>query len=285
MTGGVFILLWSSPGYRTPDEERVRKMKRILIVLSALVLIFAVACNGDNPAPGGNSGGSSNDPVFDEPIEIPAAPGSATVTATQELAGKIMEILMWGDESGNQNVEATYLTQSVYYDKNGKVLATQVSNGNEEPGSKSEITLAVTVADIPAGSVITATVGESGATSYSANGSLLTEDQTNALMQVMRSTATEKTSDRTTYTFSGIEYREKTYDRWYHEFINENDPARNLYQTYMKVTTSPAIDGMTSIEVYFGSQTNMCVIKGGADAGIYSIPPEILEELFGPSEN
>lgn len=253
-------------------------MKRILIVLSALLLMFAVACSGDNPAPGGNSGGSSNDPVFDEPIEIPAAPGSATGTASQELAEKIMEILMWGDESGNQNVEATYLTQSVYYDKNGKVLATQVSNGNGEPGSKSEITLAVAVADIPAGSVITAIEGEPV---YSVNGSQLTEDQTNALMEVMRSTATEKTSDRTTYTFTGIEYREKTYDRWYHEVINENDPARNLYQVYMKVTTSPAIDGMTSIEVYFGSQTNMCVIKGGADAGTYSIPPEILDGLFG----
>lgn len=260
-------------------------MKRILIVLSALVLMFAVACSGDNPAPGGNSDGSSNDPVFDEPIEIPAAPGSATVTATQELAEKIMEILMWGDESGNQNVEATYLTQSVYYDKNGKVLATQVGNGNGELGSKSEITLAVTVADIPAGSVITATVGESGTTSYSANGSQLTEDQTNALMDVIRSTVTEKRSDHTAYSFTDMMYEGNTYESWYYEVINENDPARNLYQTYMKVTTSPAIDGMTSIEVYFGSQTNMCVIKGGADAGTYSIPPEILDGMFGPSEN
>lgn len=126
-------------------------MKRILILLSALVLIFAVACSGDNPAPGGNTDG----------------------VASQELVQKVMSIMMWADESGNENVEATYLVESTYFDGNGKQLATQVSHGNGEPGSKAEITLAVPVADIPAGSVITATVGEFGATSYSANGSSL----------------------------------------------------------------------------------------------------------------
>lgn len=261
-------------------------MKRILIVLSALVLMFAVACSGDNPAPGGNSDGSSNDPVFDEPIEIPAAPGSATVTATQELAGKIMEILMWGDESGNQNVEATYLTQSVYYDKNGKELATQVLHGQKsEPGSRVESTLAVALTGIPAGSKLVGIADENGNYAYTFNGTILTEKQMSEYDELMMSSAREKRNSRDTYFFSGIEYEGKTYDSWYHEAISKIDPARNLYQTYMKVTTSPAIDGMTSIEVYFGSQTNMCVIKGGADAGTYSIPPEILDGMFGPSEN
>lgn len=236
-------------------------MKRILILLSALVLIFAVACSGDNPAPGGNTDG----------------------VASQELVQKVMSIMMWADESGNENVEATYLVESTYFDGNGKQLATQVSHGNGEPGSKAEITLAVPVADIPAGSVITATVGEFGATSYSANGSQLTEDQTNALREVMRSTVTEKRSDHTTYSFTDMMYEGNTYESWYYEVINENDPSSNRYQTYMKVTTTPALDGMTCIEVYFGSQSNMCVIKGGADAGTYSIPPEILGGLFGPS--
>lgn len=58
-------------------KREVMKMKRILVVLAALVLVFAVACDGDNPAPSGDNGSSD---------DISSAPVVNTGTTHQELA-------------------------------------------------------------------------------------------------------------------------------------------------------------------------------------------------------
>lgn len=239
-------------------------MKRILILLSALVLIFAVACSGDNPAPGGNTDG----------------------VASQELVQKVMSIMMWTDESGNENVEATYLVESTYFDGNGKQLATQVSHGNGEPGSRAEITIYTPVEDIPAGSVIEAVIPEveppalpSYTPVYSFEGTPLSEEQDTALDQLFMTSAKVYRARRTTSRYTDMEYDGIVYSSWYHETMeltSTSTSALDYFQSYHKVKTTPDIDGMTSIEVYTENQTNICVITGGDYAGTYSVPLEIL---------
>ena len=73
-----------SPSKNAKEREENEKNRRIVVLLSAILLILAVACSGDNPAPsGGNGNGSAN--------EIPGAPAVNTGSATQkDLIGYAM---------------------------------------------------------------------------------------------------------------------------------------------------------------------------------------------------
>lgn len=76
-------------------------MKRILVVLAALVLVFAVACDGDNPAPEGGSGGNGN---------VPGAPAINTQgTPMSDLLEKYMSDVMGFSPVDNDEEFVQYL--------------------------------------------------------------------------------------------------------------------------------------------------------------------------------
>ena len=80
-------------------KREVMKMKRILVVLAALVLVFAVACDGDNPVPEGGSGGNSS---------IPGAPAINTGTSLQDLV-RFASIAMTLNPISSDSEVASYM--------------------------------------------------------------------------------------------------------------------------------------------------------------------------------
>ena len=104
-------------------------MKRIVVLLSAILLIFAVACSGDNPAPsGGNAGtnvpgGENVPPVTDGmfPMEL-AAPMSTIMGAHS-------------DQPSSYEFESTY-----YYRSSDNVLLAKSVSGT---GIQSKVNIEV----------------------------------------------------------------------------------------------------------------------------------------------
>ena len=107
-------------------------MKRILVVLAALVLVFAVACDGDNPSPsgGGNQGGSDN-PGQTVPgdVEIPAATDGEL---SKNLAG-IVFAFMEGDWTNHQASTSSENSVREYYSSSNElVLKTETVSSRDE---------------------------------------------------------------------------------------------------------------------------------------------------------
>lgn len=113
-------------------KREVMKMKRILVVLAALVLVFAVACDGDNPSPsgGGNQGGSDN-PGQTVPgdVEIPAATDGEL---SKNLAG-IVFAFMEGDWTNHQASTSSENSVREYYSSSSElVLKTETVSSRDE---------------------------------------------------------------------------------------------------------------------------------------------------------
>lgn len=292
MTGGVFILLWSSPGYRTPDEERVRKMKRILIVLSALVLIFAVACSGDNPAPGGNSGNSNAPSIsIDDPTQEPTISGSADKVMDEALADRLLPILMAHENEGlGKEYEPTYATRYEHFDESGTLIAETVVSAPTAQQMRTT-TLKKDFDDMKAGTVIKSFVG--GDPSYTIDDKALTSEQEQALSPILNAFSFDDTkgakykmTDITIYDFRDVTYEGGSYSRWIHRMDEYVDTRTGWYKTYFAVSVTPGVDGMTFLEIIIESEgesqyKSLCRIVGGADAGTYSVSPDIISRLFG----
>lgn len=101
-------------------------MKRILVVLAALVLVFAVACDGDNPAPsgGGNQGGSDNPgQTIPGDVEIPDVTDEAF--PSEQLSPIIYGISALVPQNGqpaSQEFNSTY----EYYSSDDVLLAKSI---------------------------------------------------------------------------------------------------------------------------------------------------------------
>lgn len=257
-------------------------MKRILIVLSALVLMFAVACSGDNPAPGGNSGNNNAPSIsIDDPTQEPTISGSADKVMDEALADRLLPILMAHENEGlGKEYEPTYSTRYEHFDESGTLLAETVVSA---PGPQQTITttLKKDFDDMKTGTVIKSFVG--GDPSYTIDDKPLTSEQQQALSPLL--TADYKMSDVTIYDFRDVTYEGGSYSRWVHRMDEYVDTRTGWYKTCFAVSVTPGVDGMTSLEIIIESDgasqyKSLCRIVGGADAGTYSIPQEILDGLF-----
>lgn len=101
-------------------------MKRILVVLAALVLVFAVACDGDNPAPsgGGNQGGSDNPGQT-----VPGGDGIPDVT-DEAFPSEQLSPIIYGItaliHSGSQQSTYEFVSTYEYYSSDDTLLAKSI---------------------------------------------------------------------------------------------------------------------------------------------------------------
>lgn len=107
-------------------------MKRILVVLAALVLVFAVACDGDNPSPsgGGNQGGSDNPgQTIPGDVEIPDVTDEAFPSEQlSPIIYGISALVPQNSQPASQEFNSTY----EYYSSDDKLLAKSVTENNGE---------------------------------------------------------------------------------------------------------------------------------------------------------
>ena len=267
-------------------------MKRILIVLSALVLIFAVACSGDNPAPGGNSGNSNAPSIsIDDPTQEPTISGSADKVMDEALADRLLPILMAHENEGlGKEYEPIYDIRYEHFDESGTLIAVTVESAPTAQQTRTT-TLEKDFEDMKAGTVIKSFVG--GNPSYTIDDKSLTSEQEQALSPIFNAFSSDDTNgakykmtDITIYDFRDVTYEGGSYSRWVHRMDEYVDTRTGWYKTYFAVSVTPGVDGMTFLEIIIESDgvsqyKSLCRIVGGADAGTYSVSPDIISRLFG----
>ena len=247
-------------------------MKRIVVLLSAILLIFAVACSGDTPAPGGGSGTTGSDlmPAADKEMGY-------------DLYAKVMTALSGPGDDANPPEIPVYNRQEAFDNRGRKLATLDLDTSNSYNGS---LTVLVDYESLSSGSVYEVAIYGSTITVFSRNDSPLegieartAEEDLSALLR-----GSALVIGETRYEFEGRTYGDVKYDRVVCTRIQKMTPEIKV--DAIECVFSPATnDGMSKIAAYAAYDMNnellnsVYVIEGGAYAGSYNAPSGALAQM------
>ena len=225
-------------------------MKKLLVLLSAILLIFAIGCSNDNPAPESSGSNAPGDDVVN--------PGESTTVSTEELVSIISENIIpamsafetMPDEFSSNTSE----TRQNYYIVNDTaqpeliLVATGVYVSNADNSGYDEVTLTENYSGeyLKAGDVITWKYGVNGEPEGTFVGeNAITSEQSNEYYQFIGSGSVTvmPSAINATSSFSGYELEGETYSgnsEFKVEFGDSDISA------IMSVTVNPEISGVKS---------------------------------------
>ena len=224
-------------------------MKKLLVLLSALLLIFAIGCSNDNPAPESSGSNAPGDDVVN--------PGESTTVSTEELVSIISENIipaMSVFENMPDDIDSTTTseTRQNYYIVNDPaqpeliLVATGVSVSNADNSGYDEVTLTENYSGeyLKAGDVITWKRGAEGEPEGTFVGdNEITIDQDNEYYSFIDSVMIMPSAINATSSFSGYELEGETYSGDAEVKIEFGD--RDI-SAIMSVTVDPEISGVKS---------------------------------------
>ena len=223
-------------------------MKKLLVLLSAILLIFAVGCSNDNPAPQSSGSNAPGDDVV--------KPGESTSVSTDELLTIISENIipaMSAFETMPDGIDSTTTeTRQNYYIVNDPaqseliLVATGVSVSDADNSGYDEVTLTENYSGeyLKAGDVITWKYGVNGESEGAFVGdNEITIDQDNEYHSFIDSVMIMPSAINAISSFSGYELEGETYSgnsEFKVEFGDSDISA------IMSVTVDPEISGVKS---------------------------------------
>ena len=230
------------------NKQEVKSMKKLLVLLSAILLIFAIGCSNDNPAPESSGSNAPGDDVVN--------PGEFTTVSTEELVSIISENIIpamsvfenMPDEFSSNTSE----TRQNYYIVNDPaqpeliLVATGVYVSNADNSGYDEVKLTENYSGeyLKAGDVITWKYGVNGEPEGTFVGdNAITSEQNNEYYSFIDSVMIMPSAINATSSFSGYELEGETYSgnsEFKVEFGDSDISA------IMSVTVDPEISGVKS---------------------------------------
>ena len=223
-------------------------MKKLLVLLSAILLIFAVGCSNDNPAPESSGSNAPGDDVV--------KPGESTTVSTGELVTIISENIipaMSAFENMPDGIDSTKTeTRQNYYIVNDPaqseliLVATGVSVSDADNSGYDEVTLTENYSGeyLKAGDVITWKRGAEGESEGPFVGdNEITSEQSTEYYAFKDSVTVVPSAINTSSSFEGYELEGETYSGDAELKIEFGDSD---ISAIMSVTVDPEISGVKS---------------------------------------
>ena len=221
-------------------------MKKLLVLLSAILLIFAIGCSNDNP----------NTPVDElhfEDIVVPETSTELSEDNSAVVSGIIDSLYSATDKMGTPEMTR----ETLYYD-DGTCFASQKDTYDAEKKQNiTTLTLQTAVGDLSAGSVIVITTDENKNSTVSINGIPSTMDEFNAEIWELMSTSIQKARQTAEIVFSDINIGENTgYNVVidYEEVTNaETFSDAESFTGKLAMTLNNPYSGISSLEIIYES--------------------------------
>ena len=174
-------------------------MKKLLVLLSAILLVFAVGCSNDNP----------RTPVDELPVDDIEVPDTSSELSEDDSV-VIHEIISSLYSATDKMGVPVVLRETLYYN-NGICFASQKDAYDPENKlSITTVTLQTKAGDLSAGTVIVITTYEDKNNTVSINGTPSTMDGVFAEIGELMSTSTQKARQTAEIVFSDISIGENT---------------------------------------------------------------------------
>ncbi len=174
-------------------------MKKLLVLLSAILLIFAVGCSNDNPST----------PVDESPVEDIEVP--ETSDELSEDDSEVINEIISSLYSATDKMGVPVVSRETLYYNDGICFASQKDTyDSENKLSITTVTLQTKAGDLSAGTVIVITTYEDKNNTVSINGTPSTMDEVFAEIGELMSTSTQKARQTAEIVFSDISIGENT---------------------------------------------------------------------------